>query len=215
MSFSPFDFAFVRGLVAGIALAAPVGPVAVLCMRRALSAGWMRAFIAGLGAAVADMIFGAVAGLGIGVVTTFVLDHDVSIGLTGGLIVLGVGVGTFRTPVARADGTAEPSFIGRDFAATFSMAITNPATMIAAAGIFAAFSPIDMYTAPTAATMLVAGVFVGSAVWWLILSSVVGTFRGAFIKRGLPHLNHISGAIIALSGAGVLIVAALKFTQQV
>lgn len=210
MAFAPFDFAFVRGLVAGFALAAPVGPVAVLCMRRALSSGRLRAFIAGLGAAFADMVFGAVAGLGIGVVTTFVLDHEVAIGLIGGFIVLAVGVGTFRTPIARTDSPADAGLIRRDFAASFSMAITNPATMIAAAGLFAAFAPIDMYAAPMTAALLVTGVFVGSAVWWLILSGVVGTFREAFIERGLPHLNKISGAVIAFSGAGVLLVVALK-----
>ncbi len=212
MAFAPFDFAFVRGLVAGFALAAPVGPVAVLCMRRALSMGRFRAFVAGLGAAVADMVFGAVAGLGIGVVTTFVLDHEVAIGLIGGLIVLAVGIGTFRTPVAKTDSATGSGFVSRDFAATFSMAITNPATMIAAAGLFAAFAPIDMYAAAMNAALLVAGVFAGSAAWWLILSGVVGTFREAFIERGLPHLNKISGVLIALSGAGVLIAAAIKIT---
>jgi threonine/homoserine/homoserine lactone efflux protein len=215
MSFTLFDFAFVRGLVAGFALAAPVGPVAVLCIRRAISVGRLRAFIAGLGAAVADMIFGAVAGLGISAVTTFVLDHEIAIGFTGGFIVFAVGVGTFRTPVARAGGNTVQESIRGDFVVTFSLAITNPATMIAAAGIFAVFAPIDMYTAPTTASMLVVGVLVGSAVWWLILSGLAGTFREAFLERGLPHLNHISGAIIALSGAGVLIAVVTKFTQQI
>jgi threonine/homoserine/homoserine lactone efflux protein len=144
MAFTLFDFALVRVFIAGFALAAPVGPVSVLCTRRALSVGRLRAFIAGLGAAVADMIFGAVAGLGIG-----------------GIIVLTVGIGTLRTAVAKADGNAAPSFISRDLAATFSMAITNPATMIAAAGLFATFAPVDMYTEPMTAAMLVAGVFIG------------------------------------------------------
>ncbi len=210
MAFAPFDFAFLRGLVAGFALAAPVGPVAVLCMRRALSTGRLRAFLAGLGAAFADMVFGAVAGLGLGVVTTFILDHEIAIGLTGGIIVLAVGVGTFRAPAARADGAAGTGLIRRDIAATFSMAITNPATMIAAAGLFAAFAPVDMYATPMTAALLVTGVFAGSAVWWLILSGIVGTFREAFIERGLPHLNKISGTLIALSGLAVLIVVALK-----
>lgn len=213
MTFALFDFALVRGVIAGFALAAPVGPVAVMCIRRALSTGRLHAFIAGLGAAIADMIFGAVAGLGIGVVTTFVLDYEIAIGLIGGLIVLVIGVGTFRTPVLSAAGNAAPALISRDLAASFSLAITNPATMIAAAGLFAAFAPVDMYTAPVTATLLVAGVFIGSAAWWLILASVAGTFREAFLERGLPHLNHISGAIIALSGTGVLIAAALKFMQ--
>src|ERR1700742_4469990 len=99
MNLAILDLAFVRGLVAGFALAAPVGPVAMLCVRRALTRGRMQAFIAGLGAAAADMIFGAVAGLGITVVNAFVEDHQTAIGLTGGIIVLVIGVATYRTPI--------------------------------------------------------------------------------------------------------------------
>jgi len=214
MAFAPLEFAFVRGLIAGFALAAPVGPVAVLCIRRALSTGRFQAFVAGLGAAFADMIFGAVAGLGIGVVMTFILDHEIAIGSVGGLIVLAIGVATFRAPVSFSESSGAPSIMSRDFATTFSMAITNPATMIAAIGLFAAFAPIDLYTAPASATLLVTGVFAGSALWWLILVGAVGTFRDAFMRRGLPHLNHISGAIIMLSGLGVLIAVALKILRQ-
>jgi len=159
-------------------------------------------------------VSGAGAGLGIGVVTTFILDYEIAIGFIGGLIVLTVGIGTFRTAVAKAGGNAAPRFASRDLAATFSMAITNPATTIAAAGLFAAFAPVDMYTEPMTANMLVAGVFIGPAVWWLILSSVAGTFRDAFLERGLPHLNHISGVITALSGAGVLIAATIKLRNK-
>ncbi len=209
---SLFDFAFIRGLIAGFALAAPVGPVAVLCIRRALSTGRLHAFLAGLGAALADMIFGAAAGLGISVITTFVLDHEQTIGIIGGLIVFMVGVITFRTPVQQTEQSANAATVGRDITTTFSLAITNPATMIAAAGLFAAFTPVDMYKAPATAALLVSGVFLGSALWWLILSGVAGTFRDAFVNRGLPHLNHIAGAIIGLSGVGVLIATALRFS---
>ena len=212
MNSSLFDFALVRGLVAGFALAAPVGPVAVLCIRRALSTGRIHAFFAGLGAAIADMIFGAAAGLGISVITTFILDHEMIIGAIGGLIVFTVGVITFRTPVQKSEQSANAATVGRDITTTFSLAITNPATMIAAAGLFAAFTPVDMHKAPATAILLVTGVFLGSALWWLILSGVAGTFRDAFVKHGLPHLNHISGAIIGFSGVGVLIATALKFS---
>ena len=213
MGFAPLDFAFVRRLIAEFAMAAPVGPVVVLCTRRALSTEQLQAFTAGLGAAVADMIFGAVVGLGIGATTVFVLDHEVTIGLIAGFIILAVGIGTYRTPVTLKDGATVTQRVSRDFAATFGMAITNPVTMIAAVGLFAAFVPVDMYAAPMTAVLLIAGVFVGSAAAWLILSGVVGTFREAFLERGLPHLNHISGAVIALSGTGVLIAAPIKIAR--
>jgi threonine/homoserine/homoserine lactone efflux protein len=207
-----FDLAFVRGIIVGFALAVPIGPVAVLCIRRALTRGQVQAFLAGLGAAVADMIFGAIAGLGLTVLSTFVLDNQMVIGVIGGALVLALGVTTYFSPVMMNDGTMIVKSLRRDFAAAFTMAITNPATMIAAAGVFAAFGPVDIYTAPVSAFWLVSGVFLGSAAWWLILAVIVTTLRNRFITRGLPWLNRISGGIIALSGIAVLVLTAVKLT---
>src|SRR5262245_38044095 len=103
MNLAFLDYAFVRGLMAGFALAAPVGPVAMLCVRRALTVGRVQAFVAGLGAAAADMIFGAVAGLGITIVNAFVEDHKTAIGLIGGITVLVIGLATYRTPIPATD----------------------------------------------------------------------------------------------------------------
>ena len=205
-----FDIAFVRGAIVGFALAAPMGPVAVLCIRRALARGSVQAFIAGLGAALADMAFGAVAGLGLTVISAFVLDYQMLIGLVGGVMVLALGISTYRTPVLLNEGAVVVKSLRRDFAAAFTMAITNPATMIAAAGVFAAFGPVDMATAPSTAFWLVLGVFAGSAAWWLILAAAATTMRGRFIKSGLPWLNRISGSIIALSGAAVLTLTVVR-----
>ena len=209
-----FDLAFVRGIVVGFALAAPMGPVAVLCIRRGLARGRTQAFITGLGAALADMSFGAVAGLGITVVSTFVHDYEKVIGLLGGLLVLVLGITTYRAPVVTINGHIMVKSLRRDFAAAFTMAIANPATMIAAAGVFAAFGPVDMYTAPARAFWLVVGVFTGSAAWWLILAFIVTTLRDRFIKSGLPWLNKTSGSIIALSGVLVLAVTAVKMLND-
>ncbi len=208
------DLAFVRGIVVGFALAAPMGPVAVLCIRRGLARGHTQAFIVGLGAALADMSFGAVAGLGITVISSFVLDYENVIGLMGGLLLLGMGISTYRTPGIAINGHIVVKSLRRDFAAAFTMAIANPATMIAAAGVFAAFGPIDISTSPGRAFWLVVGVFTGSAIWWLVLSSVVTILRDRFIHKGLPRLNKISGSIIALSGVLVLVVTVLKMLSR-
>ncbi len=130
----------------------------------------------------------------------------------GGLGLLSPGLAQ-RSPVERAEGTAAVNAVGRDVTTTFSMAITNPAMMIAAAGLFAAFAPVDMCATPGTAALLITGVFTGSTIWWLISSAAVGTFREAFVERGLPYLNRISGTIIALSGTGVLIAAAIKIMR--
>ena len=134
------DLAFVRGLVVGFALAAPMGPVAVLCIRRALARGRLQAFIAGMGAAFADMLFGAVAGLSLTVVSSFILHYEIIIGLIGGVIVMGLGITTYLTPVVLTNGTVAVKSLRRDFVAAFTMAITNPATMGAAAAAWRAVS---------------------------------------------------------------------------
>jgi threonine/homoserine/homoserine lactone efflux protein len=208
------DLAFVRGVVVGFALAAPMGPVAVLCIRRGLARGHTQAFIVGLGAALADMSFGAVAGLGITVISSFILDYENVIGLMGGLLVIGLGVSTYRTKGVTIHGRIVVKSLRRDIAAAFTMAIANPATMIAAAGVFAAFGPVDISTTPARAFWLVVGVFSGSALWWLILSSVVTILRDRFIHKGLPKLNRISGSIIAASGMLVLVVTILKMLKS-
>ncbi|MEQ9449640.1 MAG: LysE family transporter, partial [Rhodospirillaceae bacterium] len=172
-----FDLPFVRGFLAGLALAAPMGPVAVLCVRRALAGLYASVLAIGLAAALVDMIFGAVAGLGLTIVTRFILDHETAIGLIGGVIVIAVGIIVFRTPARALNGENGAPNMRREFATTFGIGITNPATMIAAIGLFAAFAPVDLYTAPMTAGALVAGVFTGSAAWWLILATATHLLR--------------------------------------
>jgi threonine/homoserine/homoserine lactone efflux protein len=204
MVFPITDVAFIRGLIAGVALAAPLGPVAVLCIRRGLARGRTQCFLAGLGAAVADAIFGSIAGLGITYISSLVMEYESLIGIVGGVVLLIVGTGTYRTPVSHITGEIQVQELWRDIMAAFTMAITNPATMLGAAAIFAVFGPIDLHTQPIKAFWLVAGVFGGSAGWWLILSQAVGTFRQRFVEGGLPRLNKICGIIIAACGAAVL-----------
>lgn len=215
MRFAITDIAFLRGLIAGVALAAPLGPVAILCIRRGLARGQIEGFLAGMGAALADTIFGAVAGLGVTFIFTFVLEYETLIGLIGGVILLAVGVLTYRTPVCPITGAMQVQSLRRDIATAFTMAITNPATMLGAAGIFAVFGPINIDEEPVKAFWLVAGLFAGSAGWWLVLSALTGIFHERFVDGGLLRLNKISGAIITVSGAVVLtLVAWHGFTSQ-
>jgi threonine/homoserine/homoserine lactone efflux protein len=179
--------------------------VAILCIRRALARGRIECIIAGFGAALADTIFGAVAGLGITFISSFVVAHEIVIGLLGGMIVLAVGIATYRTPVCHVTGTAQVQSLRRDVATAFTMAITNPATMLGAAGIFATFGPVDIGTEPIKAFWLVFGVFTGSMAWWIILSMAVGTLKQRFVDGGLLMLNRVSGAVITLSGVAVMV----------
>jgi arginine exporter protein ArgO len=198
------DIAYLRGIIAGFALAAPLGPVAVLCIRRALALGRLQCALAGIGAAAADTVFGAVAGLGITFISDFVIAHEALIGLLGGAIVLGTGIVTYRTRVCAVTGEVQVQSLRRDMLAAFTMAIPNPATMLGAAGIFAAFGPISLKAEPIKAFWLVFGVFCGSMLWWTILGITAGTFKDRFVDGGLRRLNKISGAVIGVCGGAVL-----------
>jgi threonine/homoserine/homoserine lactone efflux protein len=198
------DIAGLRGLLAGFALAAPLGPVAVLCIRRGITKGWLEGFLAGLGAAVADTIFGSIAGLGMTFIIGVVVAYETAIGLVGGLIVLIVGVLTYRMPVCEITGTTKLESLRRDALTAFSMGITNPATMLGAVGIFAAFGQINYHVDPGKAAWLVAGVFAGSTLWWASLATIVSTLKAQMLTASLRRLNHISGGLITLSGAAVL-----------
>lgn len=208
------DVAFVRGIIVGFALAAPVGPVAVMCIRRAMTCGFFKAVVTGLGAALADMIFGTVAGLGLTVISTFLLDNEHIIGLVGGALVLVLGIVTYRAPVIVSNGAVIVKSLHRDFAAAFMMAITNPATMIAAAGVFAALGGVDAYDAPMTGLWLVIGVFLGSALWWVILAGAAAVLRRPLVNSGMPWLNKISGSIIAVSGAVLLVLTLLRILRS-
>jgi len=209
MNIPAADIPLLRGVIAGFALAAPIGPVGVMCIRRALIEGRLNAFLAGLGAALADTIFGAVAGLGITVISGFVAAHAAAFALVGGLIVLGLGLVTLYAPAVPVHDMPKLRSVKHDFALAFTTAITNPATMIAAAGVFTAYGPIDPFVKPIDAVALVGGVFAGSAGWWLLLASLAAAFKQRFVNRGLKWLNRISGTMLVVFAAVVLAGVAL------
>jgi threonine/homoserine/homoserine lactone efflux protein len=194
---------FLRGLMIGFALAAPVGPVGVLCIKRALADGRHAAFIAGMGAALADTFFGAVAGLGLTVISSFLLTHQIAIRLFGGGFLILLGCRTMFGPkILTMECAAGPGPI-KDFFSTFLITLSNPATIAGALGVFAALGAMEL-DHPAAATVLITGVFVGSTVWWLILSAAAGAVRSRFSALLLCRLNRGSGLVLALTGVGII-----------
>lgn len=194
---------FLRGLAIGFALAAPVGPVGILCIRRALADGRYAAFVAGLGAAVADTFYGAVAGLGLTVISSFLVDHATALRLVGGLFLVGLGIRTFRHPPRiEARPLCGPG-MARDFASTFLITLSNPATILAAMGVFAAIGALDN-SSPSASGTLILGVFGGSTLWWLVLSAAASAVRSRFSPRWLERLNHASGVMLVVFGLAIL-----------
>lgn len=194
---------FMSGILVGLALAAPVGPVGILCIRLALTQGRWPATAAGLGAATADAIFGAIAGLGLILIQTFIADNQSTLSFVGGLIVMTLGVVTLRTPAVLDSRHTSLVSLAKDFATTFSMAIVNPATMVAAFGLIAALDPLGANTTTFAGALFIGGVFAGSTLWWLCLASIAVSLRSRMVKN-LAWINKVSGGLFLAFG-GVLL----------
>lgn len=202
------SYLFLRGLAIGFALAAPVGPVGVLCVRRALADGRHAAFVAGLGAAFADTFYGAVAGLGLTVVSSFLTQHHIFLRVTGGLILIILGVRSLRMSQPFEQAPACGPGLLKDFVSTFLITLTNPGTILASMGVFAAFGAFG-HQDKTPSALLVLGIFGGSTLWWLILSGIASAVRSRLSPRALDLLNRGSGVMLVLFG--LAIVASLAF----
>jgi threonine/homoserine/homoserine lactone efflux protein len=194
---------FLRGLLIGFSIAAPVGPIGVLCIRRTLAEGRVYGFVSGLGAATADATYGLIAGFGLTFIASFLVSQGLWLRLIGGLFLVYLGLRTFLTkPAAPSTDTGGGRLaLTGAFASTFLLTLTNPATILSFAIVFAGLGLATGGGDYFAATLLVIGVFVGSAAWWLLLSGGVSLLRGRFDLRALSWVNRISGILIMLFGA--------------
>ena len=156
--------AFLRGMAIGFAIAVPVGPVGLLCIRRALADGRLAAFVAGMGAAVADTFYGAVAGFGLTYVSKFLVAQATALRLVGGGFLLYMGWRGLRSHAVLAVTPKRGPGLLKDFLATLAITLTNPGTIFAFMGVFAAMGTIGIQGD---GGFIVLGVFVGSATWWL------------------------------------------------
>jgi len=203
------EFPFLRGMLMGLLMAAPIGAVGVMCAKRALSGQWARALAVGLGSASVDALFGTAAGLGLTLVAAFVTEHRTVLGLIGGVIVTGMGVATYLAPVRTEIAKLESAQVGRDFATAFMLSAANPATFLGALGLFAATGGADPEITRRAALLLVAGVFAGSMLWWTLLATLARLLCRRFSAATLQRLNKIEGAVIAALGVAAIAAAGL------
>ena len=190
---------FARGLLLGLSIAAPVGPIGVLCIRRTLTQGWRIGFLTGLGAATADATYGAVAAFGLTALSNLLIAEQFWLRLLGGLFLLYLGARTFVAKPATVAANATANSLTGAYSSTFLLTLTNPTTILSFAAIFAGFG-VASSGSTLAAGILVLGVFVGSALWWLLLSGGVTLLRSRFRPAALVWVNRISGVVIALFG---------------
>ena len=191
---------FLQGLLIGFSIAAPVGPIGILCIRRTLAEGRASGFLSGLGAATADAIYGCVAGFGLTVISTFLIHQQGWIQLIGGIFLLALGIKTLRAAPSEQSAAASGSGLFASYVSTFFLTLTNPMTILSFAGIFAALGVANTGGSLAAAGSLVLGVFLGSAAWWLILSGGVSLVRDRISSGMLRWVNRLSGFILVVFG---------------
>ncbi len=193
-----------KGIIIGFAMAIPIGPVGILCIRKTLTEGSSRGLIIGLGAATVDALYGSIAAFGLTFVSAMIARQELWVRLVGGGILLYLGVRTFiarrKDPILPFDGKG---LLG-SFISAFVLALTNPVTLFAFVAVFAAFGlgkNLNMFSA----SVLVLGVFAGSGLWFLVLGVIAKFFRKKLDSSGLRWVNRIAGALLLVCGVASLI----------
>lgn len=198
---------FARGVAIGFSIAAPVGPIGVLCIRRTLSDGRAAGFASGLGAAAADAVYGGIAGFGLTAISSLLVSRQAALRLVGGVFLCYLGARTFFSLPAQVGSSSSGAGLARGFGSTFLLTLTNPTTILSFAAVFAGLGVIGPTRGLGSAASLVAGVFLGSALWWLTLSLGVGALRAKLDVPALRWVNRLAGLIILGFGVAALLAA--------
>jgi threonine/homoserine/homoserine lactone efflux protein len=194
-----------KGVLVGIIIALPAGPVGVLCIRRTIFHGSLAGLVSGLGAASADAVFGIIAGFGLTVVSDVLLGYQDWLRLIGAVFLLYIGVSAFAAdPVAQTRTQRDPEGLFADYASAFALTLTNPLTILAFVAIFAGIGFAGSEATLTRAAILVLGVWLGSLLWWFGLAFAAGLVRGSFGRQHLVWINRGSGGILVICGVGLL-----------
>ncbi len=195
-----------RGILIGLSLAAPVGPIGVLTIRRTLAHGRLTGFVSGMGTATADALYGLIGALGLTVISTALTSQAFWLRLVGGLFLCYLGARTFISKPAESAAQTRSTRAGLlgAYTSAFVLTLTNPMTILTFAGIFAGINIAQLNTGYGAAVWLVLGVFVGSALWWLGLSWAASLLRAKLTAHVLVWVNRVSGIIVIGFGLAAL-----------
>lgn len=197
MGFSALLILFLKGILIGFLIAAPVGPIGILCIRRTLSGGYVLGLVTGLGAALADTVYGAIVGFSLAGIADFIAQNDFYLRLFGGILLAWIGVSIFRAPPreAKVKKTDDDTPLGA-FISAFFLTISNPITLLVFAAAFAAMGVAPVNDSLSQAAILVLGVSVGASAWWLSLSTGVHLMHHKLSDQQLLWINRLSGVML-------------------
>jgi threonine/homoserine/homoserine lactone efflux protein len=195
----------IRGMIAGLIIAAPVGPVNVFCIKRTIEKGFKAGVIAGVGAAAADTIYGSIAGFSITFVIALLIREIFWVRLFGGILLIGIGLRYVFGSPRRLDPSKSES-THSDMMSAFLLNLTNPTTVLSFLAVLAALR-MDEHRPWWQTVFLVAGIFLGAMCWWVVLGSIVTRFRDKVDDRAMLVINRIAGVCIGGFGIVTLIVS--------
>ncbi len=201
------DFSlWLQGVLLGFSIAAPVGPIGILCIRRTLGQGRVAGLVTGLGAASADALYGCVTAFGFSLAIQFLVGVQNWLRLAGGLFLMYLGARSFLArPAASGAGGGQKFGLAGAYFSTLGLTLSNPATIFAFLAIFVGVGVESPGRSPAGAAWLVLGVFCGSALWWLILSGLVSLWRERIGARALLWINRLAGLGLAAFGLAILL----------
>ena len=199
----------VSGIVIGFSIAAPVGPIGILCIRRTLADGRLHGLISGLGAATADAVYGCIAAFGLAFISDLLVQQQFWLHVVGGAFLCFLGIRTMLAKPSEKPSNGKKMGLAGAYGSTFLLTLTNPVTILSFAAVFASLGLGSITGDYGSAALLVLSVFAGSASWWLILSGSVSLLRTKVTPRVLLWINRVSGGIILGFGLVALISVAL------
>ena len=197
----------VRGLIVGFTIAAAVGPISLLVIRRTLAHGRVYGLASGLGVATADASYGGIAAFGLTAVSSVLISGRVALGLIGGLIIVWLGIRTIRARPGEVATTDERPGLVAALGSIYGLTMTNPMTILAFGAVFASMGFAAGATTFADAALLTLGVWAGSALWWVVLTTVVSWLRGRLGTNGLVWINRLSGSALVAFGLVAMWVA--------
>lgn len=189
-----------KGIAIGFAIAAPVGPIGILCIKRTLIGSRLSGFFTGLGAAFADAVYGCIGAFGLTIISTFLLGIEAWLKGIGGLFLIYLGVKTFLETPAQEQGQVKELGYFKDFASTLFLTLTNPMTILSFMAILAGLGLGDTQGNYSSAGLLVLGVFLGSLFWWIVLAELITLFRKKVSAKVFLWVNRGAGMIIIAFG---------------
>ena len=201
-----------KGFVAGLAVAIPIGPVGLLATQRILANGRTHGLVCGLGSATAEVIYSSIVAFGLTIISDFLVESQMWFRLFTGIFLCLLGARAFLTKLAKTGALAHKLCHFNNYSSALLLTLSNPISILVFTGVFAGFGVVGSDSAWGDAILLVAGVFLGSMFWWGLLSVFVGVFHKKVGDKTRILTYRVFGGILAAIGLAVIISAIVSIT---